>query len=427
MKKPVFHKWLHPLRQTTTGRWALRGLWVLVAIFLLADFIAQDKPLLAHYDGRLWSPVAHHYLVAAGWAAWPPDLARADWHTLDYAWAIWPIIPYSADYQDIQNPSVGPFEPQQVDHWYARHWLGTDELGRDLLAAMVHALRIDLLVGLLSMCIATIIGLLVGSLAGFWGDHQVKVSRAHFFMGLLFLWPAWFYGFQVRQWRLIDAFSQPFAVLLWQLLLSVGIATAIWCLSLLGARALLRWQWWQKRIYLPFDLALSRLIEVTVSIPALFLILLVLSLTREGSLIWVMVVIGLTRWTGIARFARAELLRIRQLDYRAAAEVSGLSRWQQWWRHALPNAMDPVYIAIAFGIANAILIEGFLSFIGLGLPPDVPTWGSLLNLGRENIQDWWLTLFPGLALFVTVVLFNTIGEQMSRNRKNILPQHKNHV
>lgn len=396
------------LNHTRQGRWVKRGLGCLLIVILLADILAQDKPLIARYEGRTYFPVATQYLVQWGIGSWPPGQARLNWHEAEFNWAIWPVIPYSPRYQDVNNPSVGPFEAQQVDQIWDRHWLGTDELGRDLLAAMLHATRIDLLVGVAAMAIAGFLGLLLGGIAGFWGDDRVQISRAHLLGLLLGLWPSVFYAVVIGQ--------ASTANLIGQLFIGAAAAGAVqWLFNRLST-LLHHFPWWQKSISLPLDLGISKLIELTVSIPVLFLILMILSMTKEGSLLWVMVVIGFTRWTGIARLVRAELLRIRQLDYMAASESLGFKQGYILWRHALPNAIGPVAIALAFGVANAILIEGFLSFIGLGLPPDVPTWGSLLNLGRENLQDWWLALFPGLALFGTVLLFNLWGSILSEGK-----------
>lgn len=398
------------LNTSTGGKWIKRGLLLLVALVVFADFLAQDKPLIAKYEGAVYSPVALSYLVDWGWRSWPEGLSRLDWHEATVDWAVWPLIPYSPRYQDIDNPSVGPFEAQAVDGLLSRHWLGTDELGRDLLAAMLHATRVDLLVGLMAMAIAGFIGLLLGGIAGYWGDDRFQVTRGQLLGLILALWPALFYGITVP-----DALTDSFFL---QAIIGLSILSVVsWGGWKLGTM-LHRLDWWEQPIALPLDISISRLIEVTVSIPVLFLILMILSMTREGSLIWVMVVIGFTRWTGIARLVRAELLKIRQLDYMAAGESIGLRHRHLLMRHALPNAMGPVAIALAFGVANAILIEGFLAFIGLGLPPDVPTWGSLLNLGRENLQDWWLALFPGLAIFGTVLLFNRLGSLLSEGKSN---------
>ncbi len=123
-----------------------------------------------------------------------------------------------------------------------------------------------------------------------------------------------------------------------------------------------------------------------------------------------MIIIGLTTWTEIARFTRAEFLRIRQLEYIQAAESLGYSDLRIMLKHALPNGMAPALITIAFGIASAILIESGLSFLGIGVPSDTVTWGSLLSAGKQNYNAWWLVVFPGLAIFITVTVYNLLGE-----------------
>ena len=160
---------------------------------------------------------------------------------------------------------------------------------------------------------------------------------------------------------------------------------------------------------IPSDMLLSRLIEIVVSLPLFILILAIAAISRP-SLINLMIIIGFTNWTGIARLTRAEMLRIRHLEFIQSAEALGYSNFRIIFRHALPNAIAPALVSISFGIANAILIESALSFIGLGVPPDITTWGSLLNAGRSNFNAWWLVVFPGLFIFITVTVYNLIGE-----------------
>ncbi len=126
-----------------------------------------------------------------------------------------------------------------------------------------------------------------------------------------------------------------------------------------------------------------------------------------------MAVIGFTSWTGIARFIRAELLRVRSLEYIEAANALGFSSTRTLLRHAIPNSLSPVLIAVAFGIASAILVESILSFLGIGVPAETVTWGSLLSTARKYSQDWWLAVFPGFAIFITVTVFNLIGEGLT--------------
>jgi peptide/nickel transport system permease protein len=123
-----------------------------------------------------------------------------------------------------------------------------------------------------------------------------------------------------------------------------------------------------------------------------------------------MAVIGATGWTGIARLTRAEFLKLKQMDFVAAARATGLGQMRIIFRYILPNALAPVLVPITFGIAAAILIESSLSFLGFGAPPPNPSWGALLSAGRTNYQLWWLILFPGLGIFFTVLAYNLVGE-----------------
>jgi peptide/nickel transport system permease protein len=158
------------------------------------------------------------------------------------------------------------------------------------------------------------------------------------------------------------------------------------------------------------DIILSRLIELVMCIPTLVLILALLAIIENPTIWHVMVVIGVTGWTGIARLARAEFIRLKSTEFVLAAETLGAGPLRIIFRHILPNALAPVLVPISFGIASAILIESGLSFLGFGPPPPHPSWGTLLNAGRTNLSMWWLILFPGGAIFLTVLAYNLIGE-----------------
>ncbi|MCX8038023.1 MAG: ABC transporter permease [Candidatus Sumerlaeia bacterium] len=158
------------------------------------------------------------------------------------------------------------------------------------------------------------------------------------------------------------------------------------------------------------DIVVSRLIEIVICFPTLFLILIVLAYLRP-SIINIMVVLGLTSWTGVARLTRGEFLRIGTLDYVNAIRALGGSNLRIIFRHILPNGVGPVLVVASFGIASAILVESALSFLGMGVPQPYASWGTLLNDGRTDIQGaWWLTVFPGFAIFLTVTAWNLFGE-----------------
>ncbi len=158
------------------------------------------------------------------------------------------------------------------------------------------------------------------------------------------------------------------------------------------------------------DVVISRFIEVMLCFPTFFLILAILAFVGP-SIYNIMIVIGLTSWTGVARLVRGEFLRLKNQDYVAAAKVCGASDRRIIFRHLLPNALAPVLVSASFGVASAILIESSLSFLGFGVPPYVPSWGGILSASREYMDvAWWMTIVPGVAIFLTITAYNLVGE-----------------
>jgi peptide/nickel transport system permease protein len=230
-----------------------------------------------------------------------------------------------------------PFGPDDIDMAKrlqppdALHHFGTDELGRDVLARMIHGARVSLTVGLLATIMALLVGCFFGAIAGYYG----------------------------------------------------GVA----------------------------DWLVSRLIEVVLCFPLLFLALAIVAFF--GPSIWtIMIALGLTTWTSEARYVRGEFLRIREMEFAYAARASGARDSRIIFRHLLPNALAPVLVSASFGVAYAILTESALSFLGLGVPLPTATWGSILASAKQFIEyAWWLIVFPGVAIFLTVAAFNIIGDR----------------
>ncbi len=158
------------------------------------------------------------------------------------------------------------------------------------------------------------------------------------------------------------------------------------------------------------DNVLMRLVDIMLCFPTFFLILAVIAML-EPSIWYIMVIIGLTGWMGVARLVRAEVLSIRERDYIMAARSIGASDARIIFRHVLPNALSPVLVSATLGVAGAILTESALSFLGIGVQPPTPSWGNILTSGKDYIEfAWWLSLFPGLAILVTVLSYNLLGE-----------------
>jgi len=401
----------------------------LIIIALTAHFIANDQPLYAKYRGKTFYPAFQTYFNATktdstinpttgNWERLQFDIT--DWKQLDADNNfIWAPIPYSPEKPDRYNREyVGPSSPQyyknsagnKVEAPYKfRHHFGTDAIGRDVLSGLIHGTKVSLMVGVVSMGIASLIGIILGAFAGFFGDKNLMSSRFRYYLTILGVILGFFYAFIARSTALTEGFNDGIGSGLTQLLISfVVYIIVIIILNQLGRIKIPGFL--GKDVSVPVDSIISRGIEILNSMPRLLLIITISAIMKERSLAILMVIIGITSWTGIARFTRAEFLKIRELEFLQAAKALGYSDRRVMLKHALPNGLAPVFVSIAFGIASAILIESGLSFLGIGVPDDVVTWGSLLSLGRQEFEAWWLVMFPGAAIFITITIYNLIGE-----------------
>lgn len=402
-------------RKNKSANFALRVIMFLALVAIFADFISYDKPFRAKYQGEVYYPLFNDYLSALGLYQWSPDLIHAEWREMDRAGQLeadfWPPVRYMPSELDYDNQRLlGPFDNQKVIHWKYWHFLGTDRDGRDVLSGLIHGTRISLTIGLVAMGIAAFIGILLGAFAGYFGDNRLQLSR----IGIVFLaigiFLGFFYGFQVRFYTLQESLAEGGAGLLFQILLSLGIMVGVILLCVLISKPLEFIPWLGKKKYLWIDIALSRFIELWTSIPLLLLIITISAITETKSLYLLMGLLGLFSWPSIARYMRGEMLRTRSQMYIEAARSLGFSEFRVLLRHAIPNSLAPVLVVLAFGVAGAIVLEASLSFLGIGVPDDIITWGKLLREASQDISAWWLVVFPGFTIFLTVTTLNLLGE-----------------
>ena len=181
---------------------------------------------------------------------------------------------------------------------------------------------------------------------------------------------------------------------------ATGIATGIGLVIGLLAGFYGRW----------VDAVLMRFVDVMLCFPSFFLILAVIAFLGP-SILNIMAVIGFTSWMGAARLVRAETLSLKERDFVAAARAQGAGNLRIIFRHILPNSLAPILVWATLGVAGAILVESSLSFLGIGVQPPTPSWGNMLTAGKDNIEfAWWLSVYPGLAILVTVLGYYLLGE-----------------
>lgn len=400
-------------------------LLLIIAIGSLSPFIATDLPWYCNYKGVKMYPAFSLKNASEIKNDSTNKIERiqydiTNWKHLKAEKIIFAPIPYSANKADYANANyVSPTSVQTfisstgekiVMPFKFRHWLGTNKLGEDVLSGLLNGTRISLLVGIFSMAIASVIGIVLGALAGYFGNRKLRATRGSFFSIGIGLLVAYYYAFYLRYYYLIDGLATSNLQFMKQLFLSGFIFLGILFLFYYFKKILNKFYFFKKKVYFPVDALILRVIEVLASFPLLILIILMTTMVKEGSVMTIVFVIGFTFWANIARLTRAEFLKIANLDYIQSAQAMGLKESQVIIKHALPNALAPVTVAIVFGVAAAILIESSLSFLGIGVAADRVTWGSLLYSGREQFNAWWLVLFPGLALFTTLLIINFLAD-----------------
>jgi len=213
------------------------------------------------------------------------------------------------------------------------HFLGTDQLGRDIWTRIVYGARISLYIGLLAMLVAGPVGVLLGLISGYWGKM--------------------------------------------------------------------------------IDVVIMRIADAQLSIPSILLAVTIMAVLGR-SLIILIVVLGVTKWVEYARVARAEVLRLKESDFVLASTVVGAKARRILFQHILPNLMTPIIVLASFSVAEMILAEASLSFLGLGVQPPTPSWGSMISDGRDYLTNaWWVAAWPGVAVLITVLAINFVGDWLT--------------
>ncbi|ARS34721.1 ABC transporter permease [Pontibacter actiniarum] len=318
-----------------------------------------------------------------------------------------PLLPlnFGPNYLDLEHAFLSPFSSEALA---SGHVFGTDNLGRDLLANMLYGARTAFFIALPVMSLATLLGLLLGTGAGFYGANGLVLPRHRLLFFALALLLVLYYGLYLPLYVFKLGMGLAAAGLSVAFLL-VAIALS-WAAT---ALLLKRFPFWRKANAVPVDQFVLRLTEALSSIPR-FVLILVLASFVPPSVALLSLLLVLTLWPSAARLARAEMLRIKGLPYFEAAQSIGSSPRRLLWRHALPNLLGPVLVAFTFGLGGLLALESTLSFLNIGVPTTLVSWGRTISNIRGNTSAWWLVALPGGLLSLTVLALYTCSHYLTK-------------
>ena len=420
--KETYHSYKTLLSKNRALKLCVRVFLVFVCVALLAPFLSNDKPLICKYKGQWLFPAfsfKNQQIIS------DDDIINYnmgnDWKTLNTDFTVFAPCAYSPNTIDAANaPRKSPFDAQEFVSknntttsipYKFRHWLGTTQNGNDVLSGIIHGTKISLSVGIFSMLIASIIGIILGACAGYFENNSIKIGYVQLLFLLIGIFISYFYCVVVRASNLAAAFTIGSALDILRVFLLLYLSyIVIKCLLKIGNKIDVTLKT-DNILNFPLDAIVSRIIEILNSIPSLLLIIALSAITKPSYTLLISI-IGFLSWTTIARLTRAEYLKTKQLDYITSSKAIGMSDFAIMRKHILPNVFPIILVQIIFGMAGAVLIEASLSFIGVGIPSNTVSWGSLLNEARDHFSAWWLVVFPGLCVFTLIFIYNRIATEI---------------
>jgi peptide/nickel transport system permease protein len=355
---------------------------------VFAGFIANDKPILCKDNNGFRIPVLernNNYIAGENCKI-----------------LINPLIKYSYKSIDTKNAGfISPFSKQNLKNGQQRHYLGTDQIGRDVLAGMIHGTGIALKVGTFTMALALLLALILSVVPSYYGDNDFKLTWAKTMVLILTVLAVIYLLININLFLSFSLFDIALTIF-FMILILAGIFYLIKTIPV-----------FRNEVAIPLDSQISIFTKLFQSLPGTFIVLILISLFSQASIYNIILVIAILKWPLISRYIRAEILKIKEERFIEASKTLGLKDQIVIVRHILPHIWTPVIVALSFGFAGTILLESTLSFLGIGIPADHVSWGSLLNQARQNYSAWWLAVFPGLAIFWIIYTFNEIGNSIS--------------
>lgn len=374
------------------GLWVVIGLVLLLALF--RPLFANDQPLIVIHENGYEFPafreLPSHWMLRSEPPVTMPINGKA----------YFPIIAFHPQRIDLDQRLLPPGTQIKAQVGSGSHWLGTDQLGRDVLAGIIHGLYIAIIIGLGTMLLAFAIAIPLGWLASWTKKHRLSVSN----------------------WKIIPLLLWLFSILAFHnlvlgnyLFTAIGlISSLVFCISFFLLITNKSAKDKSPSIQIPFDRLIFQFAAIIDSIPGLLWVL-ILGALFGPSLSGLILIIAWVRLPEIIRVSQLEADRIQILPWSEAAIVAGIPTTRIWWKHWWPAQWPVMQTIFLFGVISGVVLESTLSFLGLGLPYGQVSWGTLINGARTDISAWWLVLFPGIMLLLFIQGLRALSRYLAAN------------
>ncbi len=360
------------------------------------------------------------------------------------------FAPYLAPHDPVAQPRGAGLRALYFQPPSAEHWLGTDDLGRDVFSRLIYGSRVSLLVGFLAAFSSVLVGTIMGSIAGYFSGRPLRFyvgPFAHEEGGWRFPFVIW----RVASWLAFYALLYAAGSIAWTLAArpvqqglagewtSNAILSAIGLIAVWLVLAFLAWRGAMTQFRLDLDIVISRLIDFMLTLPSLPILLVLSAILRDprsgvgqwmydtfgnaSSVVIIVMILVIFGWITTARLVRAAFLSLREQEFTMAAQALGTSNASIMFKHLVPNAMAPIIVEGTLQVGIAILVEAALSFLGFGIQPPVSTWGNMLTNAQTYIfYAPWLAFPPGVMIVITVLSINFLGDGL----RDALDPHRQH-
>lgn len=368
-------------------RWAWGTIILFIGLALFGPMLANENPLIVRTADQTYYPMWSD----VNWQG----ICQEDDCQLTHT-----FIPYSPQTIDVANRNLSPVEGMSK-----QHYLGTDALGRDVVSAIIHGARTAIFVSFFAAFLAFLFGGMYGLFMGYYSNNRIYYSPTKLLINILIIGAVIYLMAWLRNMTSADMLSIPMFLLLIGLLLG----STFFMLNRLAKRSI------GTKRRLPLGELGMRLVDLIEALPGLFIVLLVMQLTQQPGVRQLIGLIAFLLAATMARHARAEVLRQRSKPSVLAALLHGKSDLVIWWHDIIPYMVRPLLVALALSMAGAILLEATLSFLGIGLPVEHVSWGTLIKEAQQAPEHWWLLVFPSICLIALIWSLQRLGRAVERS------------